>query len=522
MKGKDKQYVLKKTEINYNNFNINLKMKKSFNVHYYNYLIKYYETYNINNISSINTNINKEFKIVQSNNLLQNTIGKLTVTTEWSNYFSYQLLFHPSIIYNTILIDYNQQIYNNDYNTLFRRFNTYFASGNHPYINQTIQHIIIDAIIVTNEYKSSILKQYSAFICHSTKNIYYGYNITPMANNGTLDKIIISGFDKDNMYFENNYKQILSSILNPLAFLKQMKYGFCHNDLKCKNIFVHTNKSKLEYKIADYDKSSIFYNGIRFYPSFSGLKIASGLIDIQFYKNIPYYQLKSLSYIVKFTNIPADQIYIFYTSKPMPMSFDYYILMITILRNIFYKYYVNLSQNNQTIQTIETIHNNITYTWEYINKHFVVVKDILLLFKLNNSIDDIFIKNFIQIYDDNYKNNQLDFNKILSELNSLSNVFVFLNTFYIKLLVDIDEFLDNMHVNKYTDYDNIIIKSKETIISKFKLDPIQTIVTNGAHHNDIIKCIYKNGKLIHNGTISTLGKKYCFTDTNNNWDHVGH
>lgn len=68
--------------------------------------------------------------------------------------------------------------------------------------------------------------------------------------------------------------EIISQLFQPLSILQHPKYAFVHGDLKSKNVFVKhikpdedpTGKGRnFVFKIADYDKSSITYNGIRFY-----------------------------------------------------------------------------------------------------------------------------------------------------------------------------------------------------------------------------------------------------------------
>jgi hypothetical protein len=60
--------------------------------------------------------------------------------------------------------------------------------------------------------------------------------------------------------------KMISQILQVLSILKNSKYEFIHGDLKTKNIFVKSDSENgYIYKVADYDKSSINYNGIRFY-----------------------------------------------------------------------------------------------------------------------------------------------------------------------------------------------------------------------------------------------------------------
>jgi hypothetical protein len=58
---------------------------------------------------------------------------------------------------------------------------------------------------------------------------------------------------------------MISQILKPLSILQHSRFAFVHGDLKSKNVFVKKERNQFIYKIADYDKSSINYNGIRFH-----------------------------------------------------------------------------------------------------------------------------------------------------------------------------------------------------------------------------------------------------------------
>jgi hypothetical protein len=82
----------------------------------------------------------------------------------------------------------------------------------------------------------------------------------------------------------NNYYSLrfflgdmIRQILTTLSVLQHPAYAFVHGDLKTKNVFVKKafpddkKNRKYIYKIADYDKSSITFNGIRFYNEGMGI-----------------------------------------------------------------------------------------------------------------------------------------------------------------------------------------------------------------------------------------------------------
>lgn len=101
-------------------------------------------------------------------------------------------------------------------------------------------------------------------------------------NENDLDHIDETSFRKDHGYNNNDddmsYQMslklflgnMITQILKPLSILQHPKYAFVHGDLKTKNIFVKSQNNSENiniyiYKLADYDKSSINFNGIRFH-----------------------------------------------------------------------------------------------------------------------------------------------------------------------------------------------------------------------------------------------------------------
>lgn len=107
-----------------------------------------------------------------------------------------------------------------------------------------------------------------------------GVTIMEVANQGDIDSFIkkktISDF-KDFSYVSNQesfnkvkifFNDMITQILTPLSVLHGSRYAFVHGDMKSKNVFVHVNeKGETIYKLADFDKSSITFNGIRFHNS---------------------------------------------------------------------------------------------------------------------------------------------------------------------------------------------------------------------------------------------------------------
>lgn len=183
------------------------------------------------------------------------------------------------------------------------------ASDN--FSNQTIMHTILEQIL--EEHKlNNYIKQYDAMLCYNTEttfldsswynwlkdNTYYaanmigktlnlssvkidGLNFMELAEGGDLHghlfEIQKNRFSKirtpsDLLNDNNKFRELklfldemITQLLKPLSILQHSKYAFVHGDLKTKNVFVRKQGDKYIYKLADYDKSSITYNGIRFY-----------------------------------------------------------------------------------------------------------------------------------------------------------------------------------------------------------------------------------------------------------------
>lgn len=121
----------------------------------------------------------------------------------------------------------------------------------------------------------------------TTENVKLnGVTIMDVANQGDLDSYIrrmtrteFSEFNpnttvNDKVYEEVTvfFNNVIEQIMKPLDLLHSSKYAFVHGDMKSKNVFVHKKEDgTIVYKLADFDKSSINFNGVRFHNSGDGI-----------------------------------------------------------------------------------------------------------------------------------------------------------------------------------------------------------------------------------------------------------
>lgn len=145
--------------------------------------------------------------------------------------------------------------------------------------NQTVLHFILNEIL-GNKYKiPNFIYQYDVFRCKKPDGTYTGYNVMEFANGSTLDQYInkigetrFNGYQQENILKANIdeitlfFQKMLVQIFTTLYILQQPKYKFISGDFKTQNIFVHIGKDgEPIYKLADFDKSSITYKGVRFF-----------------------------------------------------------------------------------------------------------------------------------------------------------------------------------------------------------------------------------------------------------------
>jgi len=168
------------------------------------------------------------------------------------------------------IMRYNGKISRDNYNVWKFTDNSYniLSAGSSGFKNQTTIHMALNNILGDNP---NYLYQYDAFYCGNQSKedmevINYkntGYSITELSEYGDMSNYINNIMDEIN---DNILVDMLRQILTPLLILKQDMYLFNHSDLKTKNVFVGKDSNgDPVYQLADFDKSSIFWNGIRFY-----------------------------------------------------------------------------------------------------------------------------------------------------------------------------------------------------------------------------------------------------------------
>lgn len=126
---------------------------------------------------------------------------------------------------------------------------------------------------------------------------------------------------------------MIKQVLEPLYILKDKKYGFCHNDLKTRNVFVSGTIKDPIFKIADFDKSSIFWNRIRFCNT---LRSKSKLYQLALEFWYKGFEIKSHNNIVTY-KLNKEYVtgenagLIMYSWFPMFMAHDIYTFIISII-----------------------------------------------------------------------------------------------------------------------------------------------------------------------------------------------
>lgn len=238
------------------------------------------------------------------------------------NYDSQYLAYSPSIVYNSHICEHNG-----------KRFRGIIGVTGGNFTNQTVMHMIINAILDKEKtINQNFVYQYDAYTCSGTNKQIDGYNIMDLAKHGDLSDYI--EHLPDSQINDTLIINIMSQLLPPLALLKCKKYGFTHNDLKCKNVFVDQNNGGIICKLADFDKSGIYWNKIRFNTRFESqlIKTTASVLKHK-HKGYPVYIDSVIGPYYKIYFGPSgEQIYTMYTSKPMHMSFDIYTLVLSLVR----------------------------------------------------------------------------------------------------------------------------------------------------------------------------------------------
>ncbi len=181
--------------------------------------------------------------------------------------------------------------------------------GGDNFATQTCLHLILNIILGNNP---NYVRLYDSFYCNSV-----GYNVIEHADSGDLHGFLNNSNVTDNLLFD-----IIPQILTPLSILKHPMYYFNHSDLKAKNVFVDRMGNDYIFKIADYDKSSITWNGFRFY-NWSGHYTNPPIVNLEKDKQgLDVYMLSS--------SLVPLQVYTMYNPYGIPMSYDIYTFILSL------------------------------------------------------------------------------------------------------------------------------------------------------------------------------------------------
>jgi serine/threonine protein kinase len=248
-----------------------------------------------------------------------------------------------------------------------------------PFISTEGMHLIIGARsdnFSTQTAVSSILNlilgaygnrnfvyQYDAFFCSekadpkglpagkiATPGKVDGYSILELATDGDLSVY----FDRKQRLTTDQVDDVLTQILTPMKILASSDYFFVHGDLKAKNVFVSrkSDGSPL-FKLADFDKSSITWNGVRFYNvGRFGVEKIRGLIERikQIYPDRfritidgdqdVYYQIPEKGIV---------ELAIRHSPIPFYSSYDLYTFFLSLMMEpVFYSWYLESKKRGQT------------------------------------------------------------------------------------------------------------------------------------------------------------------------------
>lgn len=191
------------------------------------------------------------------------------------------------------------------------------AIGGDNFSNQTCLHMILNTILKGNP---NYVYQYDAFYCG--KN---GYNVTEFATQGDLSKFLS---EKPDDVTEIFLEDLLTQVLKPLSILKSDLFSFVHADLKARNVFVSLDKvGKPIYRIADFDKSSIYWKGLRFYNNSYDYRWSNLPFETQSGTEGEYYVLDNAEIRA---GLPI-QVYTMHNPYGFYLSFDIYTFFYSLM-----------------------------------------------------------------------------------------------------------------------------------------------------------------------------------------------
>jgi serine/threonine protein kinase len=273
----------------------------------------------------------KQIKDVDVNLYLSLRIYPLTNDIIERNYSFY---VNSVIIYQKGKDDKITRFIEQEQNKTFYNLSRYnIQVPSDDFTNQTLLHMILNQYLGEN---TNYVYQYDSFYC-LTGNRMDGYNVTSFANASDL-----SNFIEKIELNENLILDMIVQIMTPLYVLKHPKIGFLHSDLKPKNIFVNeAQDGTYQFKLADFDKSSIFYRNIRFFNDHFNLtlnKKVFGLFEINkvpfplresnTYPSYLYYSMKDSNF---FGKVIGFHEFIMFNPHGFYSSFDIYTFFYSLI-----------------------------------------------------------------------------------------------------------------------------------------------------------------------------------------------
>jgi Protein kinase domain. len=362
------------------------------------------------------------------------------------------------------LQDYPSEIYPSINYNYFNLENTkqhaILSIGGGNFENQTCIHMILN--LALNDIVPNYVKQYDAFYCSEVSNKQHtltGFNITEYADMGDLsdyfEKVLTEPLESDKL--ENIFDNIMKNLLLPLSILKCKKYAFVHGDLKCKNIFIKSKNSAINsneyiFKLADFDKSSIFWRGLRFYNNGTstlkklGVKFLNLLPKIKTAKKdgILYY----FSDVVKTKySFLILQSYSMFGFIPIFMTHDIYTLFLSIFKepSVWKQFY---SFEDNTFKRKSTTGIKFFKLWErmWFEDDFDIME---------KELTNLHLKYYFETDSGVRK-------KLLTEFRSIRNLNSFLVDNKIKMKYDLDFIFNSYNLYGPNNVDEEIDKFKTT------------------------------------------------------------
>lgn len=210
------------------------------------------------------------------------------------------------------------------------------AVGGDNFTNQTCIHMALNLILKDSP---NYIYQYDAFYCHDG-----GYNVTNLANQGDLSSYLDTLTEAD--ITEDFLVDLFTQVLTPLTTLKSNKYAFVHADLKARNVFVNLNPDGTRtYLLADFDKSSIFWRGLRFYNQSGDYRLS----DLPF---TPMEGPEGLYYVIDNFEVRSGlpiQVYTMHNPYGFYLSYDLYTFWYSVMMEPVVWRYIQHSTDSGTV-----------------------------------------------------------------------------------------------------------------------------------------------------------------------------